>query len=82
MSLHATLKVPHFTKGKSQLSGKEVDSSMQLSNVRIHVGMVIGRVAKFCMLRNTVSLTQLDSLDNIMVIVCAIINLNKSIVSA
>ena len=82
MSLHATLKVPHFTKRKSQLSGKEVDSSMQLSNVRIHVGMVIGRVAKFCMLRNTVSLTQLDSLDNIMVIVCAIINLNKSIVSA
>ena len=74
--------VPHFTKGKSQLSGKEVDSSMQLSNVRIHVGMVIGRVAKFCMLQNTVSLTQLDSLDSIMVIVSAIFNLNKSIVSA
>ena len=55
---------------------------MQLSNVRIHVGMVIGRVAKFCMLQNTVSLTQLDSLDSIMVIVCAIFNLNKSIVSA
>ena len=54
---------------------------MQLSNVRIHVGMVIGRVAKFRMLRNTVSLTQLDSLDNIIVIFCAIINLNKSIVS-
>ena len=55
---------------------------MQLSNVRINVGMVIGRVAKFYMLQNAVSLTQLDSLDNIAVIVCAIINLNKSIVSA
>ena len=64
-SLGATLKVPHFTKGRSQLSGKEVDTSRQLSNVRIHVERVIG---------------QLDLLDNIMVIVCAIINLNKSIV--
>ena len=55
---------------------------MLLSNVRIYVRMVIGQGAKFCMLQNTVSFTQLDSLDYIMVIVCAIINLNKSIVSA
>ena len=26
VSLGATLKIPHFTKGKSQLSGKEVDT--------------------------------------------------------
>ena len=81
-SLGATLKVPHFTKGKSQLSGKEVDTSRQLSNVRIHVERVIGQVKKFRMLQNIVPLTQIDLLDDIMGIVCAIINLTISIVSA
>ena len=33
------------------------------------------------MLQNIVPLTQIDLLDDIMAIVCAIINLNKSIVS-
>ena len=75
-SLGATLKFPHFTKKKSQLSGKEVDTSRQLSSVRIHVEMVIGQVKNIHMLRNIVPLTQMDLLDNIMVIVCAIINLN------
>ena len=32
----ATLKIPHFTKDKSQLSVKEIDTLRQLSNVRIH----------------------------------------------
>ena len=40
----ATLKIPQFTKGKSQLSGKKVDTSCQLSNVRIHVERVIGKI--------------------------------------
>ena len=78
----ATLKVPHFKKRKSQLSGKEVDSSRILSNVTIHAEKVIRHVNKFRMLQNIVPLTQIDLLVNIMVIVCAIIKLNKSIVSA
>ena len=57
-SLGATLKVLHFKKGKSQLSGKEVDTSRQFSNVRIHVKRVIGQVKKFRMLRNIVPLTK------------------------
>ena len=73
MSLGATLKFPHFTKGKSQFSGKEVDTSRQLSNVRIYVERFIGQVKKFRMLQNIVPLTQIDLLDDIMVIVCAII---------
>ena len=39
----AYLKIPYFTKGKDQLSGKEVHESRQLSNVRIHVERVIGQ---------------------------------------
>ena len=78
--LGATLKVPHFTKGKSQLPEKEVDTSRQLSNERIHVERVIGQVKKICMLQNIVSLTQIDLLDDITVIVFGIISLNKSII--
>ena len=36
----ATLKIPHFTKGKHQLSGKEVDTLHQLANVRFHVELL------------------------------------------
>ena len=36
-SAGAVLKIPCFTKGKSQLSQFEVDTSRELSNVRIHV---------------------------------------------
>ena len=43
VSLGATLKIPHFTKGKSQLSGKEVDTLRQLSNVE----RVIRQTKKF-----------------------------------
>ena len=42
---------------------------------------VIGKSKKLYILQNIVSLTQIDLLDEIMVIVCAIINLNKSIVA-
>ena len=77
----AALKITHFTKGKKHLSGKEVDISCQLSKFRIHVERVIGQIKKFCMLQNIAPLTQIDLLDEIMVIVCAIISLNKSIVA-
>ncbi len=33
----ATLRIPHFTKMKKQLSAQDVDTSRQLSRVRIHV---------------------------------------------
>ena len=77
----AALKITHFTKGKNQLSGKELDTSCQLSKFRIHVERVIGQIKKFCMLQNIVPLTQIDLLDEIMVIVCVITSLNKSIVA-
>ena len=60
----AYLKIPHFTKGKDQLSGKEVHESRQLSNVRIHVDHVIGQLKKFRILQSTVPISQVDLLDN------------------
>ena len=73
-------KIPSFTKGKKQLSGNEVDTSRQLSSVRIHVERVIGRTKKFRLLQTTLPLTQVDLLDDIMVIVCGLVNINNSVV--
>ena len=39
----ATLTIPHFSRGESQMSAKEVEKSRKISNVRIHVKRVIGR---------------------------------------
>ena len=38
------LKIPKFTKGKKQIAAKDVEFSRQISNVRIHVERVIGRL--------------------------------------
>lgn len=32
----ASLRIPHFTKGKKQLSAQDVETLRHLSNVRIH----------------------------------------------
>ena len=39
-----TLNIPVFTRGKSQLSPKEVEDTRRLANVQIHVESVIGSV--------------------------------------
>ena len=69
-ALGATLKIPSFTKRKKQLS-----------SVPIHVERVIGRIKKFRLLQTTLPVTQVDLLDDIMVIVCGLVNINNSIVS-
>ena len=40
----ATLNIPAFTRGKSQLDAEDVESTRRLANVRIHVERVIGSV--------------------------------------
>ena len=77
----AVLQMPAFTKGKSQLSQKEVDTSRKLANVRIHVERVIGRLRKFEILNRTIPTTQVDLLDDIMVVLCGIVNFCKSVVA-
>ena len=77
----ATLKIPSFTKGKKQLSGSEVDMSRQLSNVRIHVERVIGRIKKFRILQTIIPITQVDLIDEMLITICAVVNLNKSVVT-
>ena len=42
----STLKIPAFTRGKSQLSGIEAEETRKIANVRIHVERVIGNIRK------------------------------------
>lgn len=77
----AILKIPRFTKGKSQLSAQEVDESRQLAHVRIHVERVIGRLKDYRILQTVIPISQVDLIDDIMTVICGAINLNKSVVS-
>ncbi|XP_065665541.1 uncharacterized protein LOC136086967 [Hydra vulgaris] len=76
----AILKVPAFTKGRSQLSAKEVNKSRQLANVRIHVERVIGRLKKFDILNVKLPISQVDLLDNIVFTICGLVNMSNSVV--
>ena len=59
---------------------EEVDKSRQMSNVRIHVEHAIGRLKTFRILQSTIPITQIDLLDDVMIVICALENLNCSVV--
>ena len=62
-SARAALKIPCFTKGKSQLSQCEVDTSRQRFNVYIHVERIIGRLKKFRYPQTTVEQQVIQQVD-------------------
>ena len=63
------------------MSGKEVDASRTISNVRIHVERVNGRLKKFKILRCNIPMTQVKLLNDVMIIIAGLVNLNNSVVS-
>ena len=77
------------TKGKKQLSKEEVEHSRQLAHVRIHVERVIGQLRKkYTILQGTLPITLIKrpsdtvpTIDRILVVTCALINLCPSVVS-
>ncbi|XP_077993128.1 uncharacterized protein LOC144447095 [Glandiceps talaboti] len=85
----ATLKIPAFTKGKSQLPALEVETTRKIAHVRIHVERVIGHVRrKYQVLQSTLPIEYLikksgdveTPIDKIVKICCALTNLCDSIV--
>jgi len=85
----AEVKHPPFTWWKPQLSKLEVDTSRQLSQVRIHVERVIGAVRqKYVILQSTfpinmITCTEEDKLspiNKIVTICCALYNHCSSVV--
>jgi len=59
----AALANPLFTKGRSQLSQREVETSRELSHVRIHVEQAIGKIKHFKLLQQTWPIPLLKSTD-------------------
>ena len=85
----ACLHIPAFTRGKKQLSAKEVEETRKIANVRIHVERVIGLVRrKYSILQGILPIQlvtarrggDLAPIDKIAIICCALTNLSESIV--
>lgn len=84
----AEAKLPSFTRGKSQLSAKEVQDSRELAVVRIHIERLIGVIKqKYTILEGIlpISFIKADAVDvsvadKLMVICCALVNLCEPIV--
>lgn len=88
----ARLRIPAFTKGKEQLSTKEVETTRWLARVRIHIERVIGQLRKkYKILQQTLSINMIqhssDSkknnclLDRILIVTAVLINLSPSVVN-
>ena len=85
----AKLEIPAFTRGKQQLSQKDVEWSKLLSSVRIHVERVIGQLKKkYRILRGPIPVNLLkhkddknfSNIDKILTVCAALTNLSKSVV--
>ena len=75
------LKMPRFTRGKKQMPAKDVDYSGIIAHARIHVERVIGRIKKFSYLQSRISVSQVNLLDDEILIISVVISLNNSIVT-
>ncbi|XP_065914072.1 uncharacterized protein [Dysidea avara] len=84
----ASLAIPPFTKGKAQLSQKEVETARALSRVRIHVERAIGRLKNFKILQCTLPITlvkarqdnEFATIDNILFVCAALCNMQPPLV--
>lgn len=85
----AKLEIPAFTRGKSQLSQRDVEMSKKLSQVRIHVERVIGLLKnKYTLLQGKIPVNMLkhkddideSNIDRILTVCASLTNLCKSTV--
>lgn len=73
--LGVQVQTPAFTEGKAQLSRAEVETSRQMSRLRIHVERVIGRLKKYRLLRTILPITALKTFDEALTVIAALCNL-------
>lgn len=89
----AKLLIPAFTRGKQQLTAREVETTRRLARLRIHVERVIGQMRKkYQILQRTLPISLIkcpsdcekDScfIDRILIVSAASTNLSKSVVSS
>ncbi|XP_072298319.1 uncharacterized protein [Eucyclogobius newberryi] len=79
----ASLNIPGFTRGKTQLDAEEIERTKNIASVRIHVERVIGSLRqKYGMLGTTIPISMLETsedctvttLDKIVSVACALYN--------
>ena len=83
----ASLAIPPFTRGKPQLSQREVEFSRQLSNIRIHVERAIGRMKTYKILNSMLPIRLIKqdhetecTIDKIVFVCAALCNLHPPLV--
>uniref|UniRef100_A0A8C2BTS9 Si:dkey-20i10.7 n=1 Tax=Cyprinus carpio TaxID=7962 RepID=A0A8C2BTS9_CYPCA len=83
----AEVKIPAFTRGRSQLDAKDVEETRQIAHLRVHVERVIGCVrTKYTILNGIVSMVlpcqgeDMTFLDKIVTVCCAMINMCPGVV--
>ena len=87
--LGASISIPPFTKGKPQLSQREIEFSRQLSSIRIHVERAIGRMKNYKILHTTLPIslikreheTEFATIDKIVFVCAALCNLHPPLVT-
>lgn len=80
-SRHASLVIPTFTKGKSQLSAREIEQTRKIAHVRIHVERAIEQLKNFQILSSQMSMYLVPHSDSIVTLCSAICNLHPKLVS-
>lgn len=81
LSVHgASLAIPPFTRGKKQLSQREVESARRLSRSRIHVERAIERIKNFQILKHVMPISLIHHADSIVTICGALTNLLPKLV--
>ncbi|XP_077104692.1 uncharacterized protein LOC143757589 [Siphateles boraxobius] len=82
------LLIPASPRGKTPLSGQEVTVSRHMSRLRAHMERAIGRIKKFCILRQTLPMNLVKrrskdtvaTVDKILLVCSALSNLDMSLI--
>lgn len=72
---HCHLEIPPSSSGLAQMSGPDVKKTKDVANARIHVERAIGRIKQFSILTNTLPITMVPLIDDIVIICAALSNL-------
>ena len=74
------LVIPPFLKKKKQLSLEDDARTKQVTNARIHIERVIGRLKDYDILKAELPLDMIDLFDHIATVICCLVNLQKPII--